>query len=84
MQVTLTVKTLVAVAGTCVVIVVGAVVGYFRLDDKADAGVAAQSTLSAMQCDIRQLKNYMLYSVKPDPRYDRCDGPQHYADSEKR
>lgn len=77
-KVTLTIKTLVVVAGFCIGAVAAAVAGYFRLDAKADAGVVAKNTLAVMQCDIRQLKMFMIYGYKPSP-LDRCDRAQ-YAD----
>lgn len=72
-KITLTSRSLVAAAAVGASLVASATFGYFRLDAKADAGTAAQTTLKSMQCDIRQLKNFMLYGIKPDPVRDRCD-----------
>jgi len=57
---------------------------YIGLVSKADAAaVKAQTasekleetskTLDIMQCDLRQLKNFMVYNIRPLPT-DRCDG----------
>lgn len=71
-KIVVTVNTFVAGAGICISLVSAATFGYFRLDAKANIGVENRQTLEGMKCDVRQLKNFMIYGVKPDP-LDRCE-----------
>lgn len=71
-KMTVSVKTGVVIIGFIFSLVTAATWGYVRLDQKADIGVKNRDTLEAMQCDVRQLKNFMLYGIKPAP-VDRCD-----------
>lgn len=80
--ITVTYRTIVIVMLFVIGIVSAAVFGYFRLDAKADEAVKkaevtsgklseTANTLDLMQCDVRQLKNFMIYGIRPN-QYDRC------------
>lgn len=80
--ITVTYRTIVIVMLFVIGIVSAAVLGYFRLDAKADEAVKkaevtsgklseTANTLDLMQCDVRQLKNFMIYGIRPN-QYDRC------------
>lgn len=66
-KVTLTLRNAVLVAGG----IVAAAAGYFHLDGKAQAGVEAKQGLKEMSCDMRQLKNFIIYKQVPHP-LDTC------------
>ena len=80
--ITVTYRTAIIVILFVIGIVSAAVLGYFRLDAKADEAVKkaeltsgklneTSNTLELMQCDVRQLKNFMIYNIRPN-QYDRC------------
>lgn len=53
-------------------LLVGATYGYFQLLTKAEAGEMAARTIIKIECDIRQLKNFMIHNVKPLP-HETCE-----------
>lgn len=46
--------------------------GYFQLLAKAEAGERAANSVSKIECDIRQLKNFMIHGVRPMP-HETCE-----------
>lgn len=53
-------------------LIVTATWGYFQLLAKAEAGERAARTVTKIECDIRQLKNFMIHGVKPLP-HETCE-----------
>jgi hypothetical protein len=68
-------RTLYIVLWTVIVTVATASAGYFSLSATAsDALSLAQeheSVITHLACDVRQLKNFMIYGIKPKPN-DAC------------
>lgn len=62
-------RTLWMLLWTVAVTVGGTVLGYFNLNATANEALSLASKheqiLNYMACDVRQLKNYMIYGVRP-------------------
>lgn len=48
-------------------LIVTATYGYLVLLGKAEAGEKASKSITVIECDIRQLKNFMIHGVRPLP-----------------
>lgn len=42
-----------------------AVMGWFRLDAKASIGVEGAKTARVLECEVRQLKDFIIYKREP-------------------
>lgn len=63
----------VAIAGVFIVgVVIAAAFGYFKLYGMAQAGEQASKSVAVIECDIRQLKNYMIHGIRPLP-HETCE-----------
>jgi len=63
----------VIIAGVFVVgVVIAAAFGYFKLYGMAQAGETASKSITVIECDIRQLKNFMIHGVRPLP-HETCE-----------
>lgn len=60
---------------TVTVAIGGAMLGYFNLNATANEALSLASKheqiLNYMACDVRQLKNYMIYGIRPNAN-DQC------------
>jgi hypothetical protein len=68
-------RTLWAVLWTVIAIAFAASAGYFDLrataSDALSLGKKHESVITPLACDVRQLKNFMIYGIKPKPN-DAC------------
>lgn len=68
-------RTLYLVLWTVILTVFGASAGYFDIRATAREAIIIgkenRQTISPMACDVRQLKNFMIYGVRPAAS-DRC------------
>ena len=53
-------------------LIVSATWGYFQLYAKVEAAEKAISSVSRIECDVRQLKTYMIHGIKPLP-HETCE-----------
>lgn len=53
-------------------LIVSATWGYFKLYAKVEAAEKAISAVSQIECDVRQLKTYMIHGIKPLP-HETCE-----------
>lgn len=67
---TISVKTAVAIIA-CVAVTV---IGWYRLDAKASVGVEGAKTARVLECEVRQLKDFIIYKREPTEACEKYRG----------